>query len=534
MDKVEIIEALADGFHPAYNCAQYCFQSNSFKVSDGTKATFTIEVPDSIAGYSSGELIIILGKEYTTSNQNSYNTINTAPSQSNSEMAENFKQALESNSDIFEKFTFEVLGDVMVATAREEGVINDFMFDYSSLGATNPSAAPITTETQGSDTVYLENYRIVAEIWECENDILTNQILKDSRMPDKEGSLCIDFGKKLAPFLETLLACYEGMLTSSNWFADETISKEFCLIYGELYSDDLSECSIEPRTFYTGPKFTLFNGAFQDENFQEKFDNVNNNEWMSSMPDFSPLCDNTQMFLWINIGQILQDADASGLNVHPFYEFTYTDGTIIQRFGSQFTGGFDNQGFYAVGVGIPTISLILDSSKVLESWKASVIVRPPTSPPGVGTQYACKYFRRDATCCDMDISFCFLNEYGGYDTILFESVNTVELRSEYSIFESFIGCGGDSLRNGKDLLNNKAFDVFTATSKYFVDYEDREWLRQFIISPLKYAKFKVDGKEMFSKVILLDTSFTYWDEQDNVLRIFAQFILNKNLNIQKN
>ena len=84
------------------------------------------------------------------------------------------------------------------------------------------------------------------------------------------------------------------------------------------------------------------------------------------------------------------------------------------------------------------------------------------------------------------------------------------------------------------MLNNSAFDVYTVTSKYVVDYKDREWLRQAIMSPSKYVTFSIDGKKIFSKAILLDTSFIYWDEQDNNLRLSLQFILNKNLNVQKN
>lgn len=518
-----------DYFYPAYNCVEFCFNAPDFKQADGTKATFTLELADLASGYGAGADIVVAGQTYTTGTANTYNTIDTAPIQTKPDFAANCKEAFEKNKYLFNTFTFEVSGDELIATAREVGVLANFVFDYSSLGPTN---TPINSDTNGTEDEYLENYRAVIEVWECSNGELVKKISEETRIPDADGDFCINVGDKLAPFLETRLTCYEAMTTPSESLPDFGISMEFCLRYGELYSDDLSECNVEARGFETSDPFTIVNGAFQDENYDSKFPKYYSNEWLTSMPQYRRLCDDTQLYLWMNIKNISPEILEGTAEVRPYYELTYTDGSVFDYKGSELIEYEGNEWFFSIGAGIPSISPLLDPTKVLESWKVSLIVEPqPSGTPYLLDEY---YFKRDGSCCENQVDFCFLNEFGAYDNIFLERISSVNLQMEQSIFESFIGCGGDGVLKGKEVLNNSAFEVFTATSKFSYDYEDREWLRQFIMSPKKFAKFTIDGKEFFSKVVFLDTSFIYWDEQDNTVRLTVQFILNKNLKIQRN
>ena len=523
-----------DCYNPAYNCVEFCFNSTGFKSVTGTKATFSIELPGGVAGYSAGVVMIIAGETFTTGTSNLYNEIDTAPTQTAAEFAANVKEALESNSNIFDNFSISIVGDAAVATARENGIIENFDFDYTDpLFAGNE---PTNSDTQGTEDEYLENYRVVIEIWECsETGVLTNRVSKENRIPDQDGNLCVNVGEKLAPYLETFLAQYQALDDISSWYDDITISKRFCLRYGELYSDDISECSVSKRSFFNAGEFIIYNAAFQLDEFTSKNEDVCNIEWMTSMPDYTKLCETSQAFLWVNVADLLEQKILNpDLRVNSYIDFNYTDGTTESTILANITTVNAANGFYAVAAGIPIISIVANPAKTIDTWRMRIALRDTTLPIPTGDiYYSSQYFQR-VKCCENDINLYFLNEFGGYDTLLLQSLNTTELRQEFSVFESFIGCGGDVLANGKGVLGNSAFDVFTATADFSNNYKNRKWLRQAIMAAKKYAQFSIDGEDIFSKIVVFDTSLIYWDKQNNTLRVQIQFMLNQNLNIQKN
>ena len=530
-----------DCFHPAYNCIKYCFTCNDFLVAIGTKAQFTAEINPAIigGGYVAGASVITLaGQAFASSTQTTYNEMLTDGLFSKQQFSENIEASCIANTYLFENFSFSIVAEVLTAIAREEGEFDDYVFSHlDNVG--NPIPFPmIFSSTNGSDPVYRDNYRLIIEIWECQQGVQTRRISKESYIPDANGDFCINIGEKVAPLLETTFVHKEKILNglNSNWFYDFSISKEICLRYGELYSDDVDECNTQLRTFALTTSIVAVNSAFQREEQEDKYVQLCNDEFMTSMPDFAEFCDESLIFLWINLGAILALLDNPNKKAHPYYEFTYTDGTVDKRIGSQFIPSplQENDDFFAVGVGIPTVSAILIPSKQLHSWRARIVIRE-NSDPNTDQYFADQYFKR-ISCCDGQIDFYFLNEFGGIDTILMQTVTQIELQQEFAFTESFVDCEkNDAVESGIDTINQEAFDVFTITSRFTNDYETRLWLRQAIMSPKKWIRTTIPGQDsIFYKIIALDTSTIYYNESDNFLFLTLQYRINEDLNLQKN
>lgn len=260
-------EPSPDCLNPAYNCVKYCFLANDFQTQVGTKAQFTIEKDPVIVGHNPGLVYTIAGQDFTTGTVNSHNTINTAPVQNAAQYAANFKEALEFNSYIFNTFSIEIIADQVIATAREVGELDDFIFDYTASGT-----PPVNTDTNGLNDEYLENYRLVVEIWQETisplSELIHTKISSEAYTPDSDGTFCINIGEKIAPLLESRFVFDESLLIFA--FADETISGRFFIRYGESYSDTINSCDVELRDFVNSGTIGVINSAFQRQEQVEK------------------------------------------------------------------------------------------------------------------------------------------------------------------------------------------------------------------------------------------------------------------------
>lgn len=521
-----------DCLHPAYNCVTYCFKCNDFLISIGTMAQFTLEGEPTIAGYLPGVVFVVAGQTFNSGSQNTYNQVNTAPIQTPLEITTNFKAAFEANNYLFNNFTFQIVGGKLIATARNDGELPNFIFDYTAT-----PIPPLNSDTQGSFDVYRDNYRLAVEIWDCYSNSMMNKISSESYIPDQQGNFCLNIGGKIAALLQTTFVHKTAINVNSNWFYDYTISRRVCVRYGEIYSDDIEECGTEPRTFETAPSIVVVNSAFQRNEQQDKYLQLCATEFMTSMPDHTLMCENSLIFLWINLIDVFESLQPNQV-AYPYYEVNYYDGTIDSGIGSQFiqSGLIDpgNNDFVAMGAGIPTIGSMVDPNKQIMFWKAQIVIRTDGNPD-LDTFFGCKYFKM-TNCCEGQVEFYFLNEFGGIDTILFQQVQQIELSNSFSVVEQYTDCASnDALESGANIINQSAFDVYTITSKFTNDYETRLWLRQFIASPQKWVRANIIGNDdVFSKVIALDTSTVYYNESDSSLLLTLQWRFNEDLNLQKN
>lgn len=517
---------------PAYNCVKYCFEATDFLVSTGTKAVFTIELDPILSGYNPGGVFIIAGQPFTTGTTNTYNEIDTSPPQTQTEFANNCKAALEKNNFIYTNFEIKVSGTVMTATARNVGEISPFTFDYSAVGT-----PPINSDTQGTPNVYRDNYRLVTEIWQKVFDISLGDYLdvlinKEAYIPNAAGELCINIGEKIAALLETTFLHDANLAVSC--YKDITIAQRFFVRYGEAYSDDLDECNVQLREFVNSDVITVFNGAFQRGESTDKITLVCEHQFMTNAPDYTCVTRNSEQILWIYLKDILPQPPST-ITIRPKFILTYTDGTTDTGTGAQCLWSADNfPVFIAIPCGGVQLGFFANPAKTIDFYEVRIEQTDSLGP--VVTDYASQIFKVIPSC-GAEVEFYFLNEFGGYDTILFTQVSNISLEQQYSIFEEFLDCDDtNAIRAAKGVIDQSASDVFTVTSKFTNDYLTRRWLREFLVSPIKVIKtaIQTDENETFSKVLFVDPSQQYFSKDDNFLYLTLQFGMNEDINTQKN
>jgi len=133
----------------------------------------------------------------------------------------------------------------------------------------------------------------------------------------------------------------------------------------------------------------------------------------------------------------------------------------------------------------------------------------------------------DGFCCGNE-EFYFLGEVGGYDTILFNPLQAADLDYKYTEFSSTEPCTGDLLQGGKQEADSKAFEVYRTTSRFLDNYQNLNWIREFLKSPIRL--WRKEGK-VYRIMMLNDEVQLY--SKDGFLFIEIEYVLTFNLNQQK-
>lgn len=514
----------------AYNCIKYCFEATDFQTAIGTGAQFTIEKDPVIAGYAPGVEFTIAGQIFTTGTTNAYNEVNTAPTQTALQFVQNFEEALNKNNYIFTNFEISITGTTLTAKAREAGVVDNFVFDFSNFGT-----PPVSTNTQGTNNTYRENYRLAIEVWRrvtlLGGGVDDIKISSEAYTPDEDGNFCINLAGKIAPLLKSRYVMNLNQFLQ-GW-VDDSIAGRFFIRYGDLYSDTVDECDVQLRNFETSDLFIAFAAAFQREFQQDKLDYVCEHNWMTNMPDFIEICETTEVALTIWLGDLSQPSPTT-LELRAKFIFNYTDGTTSTATAPVIPPQDENLGkFRILPVGFSQTNFFKDAGKTIDYYEVRLEALDTASPPAV--DYASQFFKV-VPCCEGDVEFYFLNEYGGFDVILFSQIDAIELQQSNAVFESFIDCEEEETsRTGKDKINQIAGDVYTVTSKFPNEYKSRLWLREFLSSPEQFIKKTITGEpEIFTKVIVLSDSVRYYEKDNDTLLIQLSYILNEDLNLIRN
>ena len=518
---------------PAYNSIKYCFRSTDFELIIGTKATFSIELSNpllSIIPPSTG-FFEVAGFSFNTGTANLYNTLDTSAAYTKLEFAQNLLEMFTSNDYFFQNYTFAVVADALVATARENAIQPNFNFGYSNFPVSgNPI---VNSEANGTIDEDRPNYRIVVQIWECENGIPANLISKEAYQVDSNGGLCIDIASKVAPLLSTRFV--HDLPFFVAYHSDEQIVKRFCVRYGELYSDSLSVCGTESKTFVFADEIRAYNAAFQRDEQVLKNDIVCQPEFMTNTPDFTTLCEDSIAYLWINAYDIFVTPAPANTTVNPVVDFFYTDGTTSSWRSTQLIITPNGNKIFAVAAGFKSWESFADPLKKVDYWRMQIVVRDTSVAPADETFYASQYFKL-VSCCEGDVEFIFLNEYGAYDTIQFTQVDAVEFQSSNAVFESFLDPSEENaLRGGKDVVDLVNDNIITVTSKFVNDYKSLNWIEEFLNSPKKYIRAAVNGQEKkINKVLVQVDGVEYAKKDDNSIYLRLQYTINESLNHQRN
>jgi hypothetical protein len=516
---------------PAYNGIKYCFQSTEFQTAIGTRASFSIKLSGPILTVipPTIDFFEVAGFSFNVGNSNTYNTLDTSATYTQAEFAVNLKEMFEANDSFFQRYTFSIVSDALVATARENKLQSDFTFDYSNFPTSGNSL--ITSEANGTIDQYRSNYRIIAQIWQCDLDEPLYMVSEEAYQVNSIGQVCIDTGLKIAPLLETRFV--HDRPTNVAYYTDELITKFFLIRYGESYSESSLTCESESKSFATTDCIRVYNGAFQRDEVVLKNDIVCNVEFMTNTPDYTDLCEDSIAYLWINLWDIVQFPPPSSTNYFPHWEIFYTDGTSDAFVGTQLTVNIPDNKMYAIAAGFKSIAFNADPLKKVDSWRVRVLERDSAAP--LDTFYGSQYFNL-SSCCEGDVEFVFLNEYGAYDTMQFTQIDDIVFQNSNAVFESFLEPQQeDSLRGGQDIVDQFSNDVYTVTSKFTNYYGSIAWIREFLNSPKKYIRSSVDGQEKkINKVLVAVDGVQYSKNKDNTVYLRLSYRINEDLNQQKN
>lgn len=528
----------------AYNCVKFGFECTDFKTTAATFASFTIDCSAlSVVSIAPGGTIQIAGNIFTTDVVNTFELFDTQAVLTPASLTSNLFQAINLNNDLFTKYDIVQTSPTLItATARVSGVIDNSPFDVSAFFGTGV----VMLNTPGINAVYRENYRLIVELWEVINTaplapvnlVVTNKISSESYIPNENGEFYINLGNKIAPLLSSKLWMppFFGINPASD------LAKTFVVRYGESYSDGVSACETSPKNFATSNQFIVINSAFERQKAADYSLKLCDGGFMTNAPDYTELCEDSICYLWANLYNIVPFQNPFPVIRHePFMEIFYTDGTSsIHTYGAFGTGVFpyyqeNSEKIYAIEGGGRIMSFLADPSKTVSHWRVRVVVRDTALPIPTGdTYYLSQYFKL-ISCCEPRPEFYFLNPYGGYDTITFTQVLNAEIESEYAIFERFTSCESENTwTSGREKVNQSAFEVFEANSFFVNNYQNREWLKEFLASPIKYVRQSIEGVEIITKIIVFDTSVLYYSKDDNNIIIKLRYAFNEDINIQKN
>jgi hypothetical protein len=528
--------------NPAYNCVKYGFECTDFKTTAATFASFVIDTTAlSVVSIAPGSTIKLSGNLFTTDTTNTFELFDASAILTAAILASNLFAAMNFNNDLFTKFDIvQTSATVITATARVAGVIALYDFDSTAFIGTGVTITPVS----GIDADYRENYRLIVEIWESESGVPLKQISKESYIPSADGLFSINIGLKVAPLIKSRFA-HTLPFSPVSWTPDDIVSKTFCIRYGESYSDTVDSCTNVLRDFVTSDQILVVNSAFQRADAASKTAQICAGEFMSNVPDFTEMCEDSLGFLSMWYGNIVSYPIPPNTEYRAFWEIFYTDGTSSTHYGVSLnpivnTAPFRNR-FALLQHGGTYILFLANPLKTVDYYRARFVVVDTSVPIPTGdTYFGSKYFKM-VSCCGGAVEMYFQNEFGGFDTITFNPVDNIEIEQENAIFESFLDCADDVIdttglgTKGKGIINQTARDVFEVTSKFADTYQSRKWLREFLTSPEKYVRTTIEGEsEIFSKVIVVEGSTKYFSKDDNTLYLRFQYILNEDLNIQKN
>lgn len=514
---------------PVYNCVKYGFQCNDYRLSTGTNSNFTVEMSPLETGYNDpGAYILLAGQQFNMGTVNTYNEVNSAPTITPAQFATNLKAALEKNSYLFGLYTFQVLGTVLLASSRDVGEVPNFDFDI--VGFTT-QIEPTITNANGTNAVTRTNYNLQNQIWICDNnDNFSSRFTTENYTPQSNGAFEINIGAKVAPLVST--TPYPVLGDLNRFVFDENVINNIALRYGELYSEDIDECGITAREFDNTDCVLVLNAAL-DRSEQDKIERP----FLTSMPQLQPMCEDTPHYLWVNrpyLAEQIAPNTISSIDIK--YIINYTDGTQ-SIFNSAATLAFpagknERDGLFAVACEYDKFFKVSATpGKTVFSWGVALRVTDNTAAV---TEFDAHLFKLQS-CCDPSAEFYFLNEFGGFDTMLFTQLNTLSIGVENSLFDEFSDCEQvDTFETGQQLTNINASRSYVVNSKFVRKYDSEQWIEQFLKSPVKYARLQTGDRVLIKRLTDAASTDTVYNEDDNTITLTVEFSDNELLNVQNN
>jgi hypothetical protein len=516
--------------NPVYNCLQYCFQSNDYQQQNGVLAEFQIDFTNP-TNEADGILISVAGSAFQTGTPTTFEKFQMTggPPLTLVQIVDNFVQMLQANFDFFTNWIITRTSGVGIESvfgvARTEKAFTPYTFTFPF------TFPPAVNATNGSAPVYLDNYRLIVEIWDCSDaDTLTTRLSQNAYEFNPEDSqVCIDLSRNLSSLVSTT---FPGLvLADDSPIKDTNICRTICLRYGQIFDEGLTDCDATPQYFETSSPIVIINSAFQKP---EEVDSINSGNplmaafcytgeptrFLTDYPAGLKVCPDSCFWLWYNL-----DADLSGFTnptVAAFYRFFYTDNTISSSIRS--SRDLSTLGCWAVPAGECQVGYLADPLKTIEAIETTIIITDDAPSSTIISEQFLLEIDLTACCCR---EFYFLNEKGGFDIIRFNCETNIDLNISSAEVCGFENCEGDILKGGKAEADRRAFETFTAFGRWNEEYFDLDWFRQFLKSPIRYLR--EDGK--LYKIKLLTDEIALFRFEEKIF-IELDYILSFELNQQ--
>lgn len=530
MDSHPTIDIIETPQNPAavYNCIDYCFRANDYILVPGALAAFWLDfAPDN---YPDGITISVGGKPFKTLTPGGIGSFSWQGTIA--AFSQNFVDMLNRDYYFGKNFTNILSFGFPFSVAKKVGAIPGWSLFFPV--AVPPSAL---LSNPGTDIVLRSNYLFVVEIWTYQLffGTLTRQDLVASRSYEPNpvtGEICIDISKAVRSLVSTT---FPGLTGSLSVVSDTNYIKKIGLRYGEVYSDESGTCEALPRWFEDSTPIDIINAAFQRDDLLKIepfiFDYSGAaTRFLTNRPNFSQLCSDSFSWLWYHYDEDLAafiNSDPLLFNFVAFVEFTYTNGSGSEAnidAGLTFDGGV-----LIVPAGLAQLSSLATPGLIVSSYKITMGLFIGEFSELTPLSETLVFDVADGGFCCCHEEFYFLSEPGGFDTILFNCLREVDLDYSYTEFHSYEPCEGDLLRGGREEAETKAFEIFRTSTRFLDNYQNINWIREFLKSPKRY--WRKDGQVY--KIMLLNDQVEL-RRKDGFIYIILEYVLSFELNTQKN
>ena len=504
--------------NPVGNCIQYCFEATDFQNVLGVNAFFSVTFFDP-SNYADGIPISIAGKDFETGTPTTFEQFQwtDGPPLTIAQMADNLAQMLNANFAFIGNWTIARTSfpglETVTASSKEEKNFSPFTFSFPV------AIPPLLVTLNGTDPEFKKDYEIVIQIWDCDAlGVLTNLLSTTSFEPDTATSeVCADLSRDLSTLVQTT---WPGLLPGSDQpLQDTTVCRRICLRYGQIFDESASDCDVTPQYFETASPITIINAVFQKpveaESILTSTDLMDAwcyqgepTRFLTDYPQSVKVCPDSCFWLWYNFDidlTLFVDPEA-----YAFYRFFYTDGSISPSIQS--VRDLIRNGCWTIPAGECQVGYLADPLKVIEAIETTIILLHDAGALLISESFTLQIDR--SKCCCRE--FYFLNEKGGFDTLMMNCEQDVDLELSSSEVCGFENCTGDILQGGKQEADRRAFEVFKVFTQFNSDYVDLDWFRQFLKSPIRYVRV---GEEVYKIKLLTDSIPTFRHDEKVFLEL---------------
>lgn len=517
--------------NPVWNCVEFCFKANDYVLVAARKAAFLFN--PGATPIADGTTVIFAGRTFITATPSGLGSFSWQGT--NSQVIAEILKMFTEDYFMGANFVFyETFGSIFLQALEAKEFPNWLM--------SIPPTSLSSLDQGGKDLVLRKNYRLVIEVWETDKyGALLGIVTTRGYEPNtKDSKLCIDISKALRPLTQTT---FPGLNATASISEDIEGLKHFSLRYGEIYGETSSSCEATPQFFERSSHYPIINAALQKDggNMQPFCYSFMGNEatrFLTNRPNYTEICKDSLAWLWFYIDDAvlvelarMQNDEAPGSYIASELVITYTNGSDVRYSTSILPNSAlgDKKGLYYIPSGLPQVGFAADPTLTVSSYEIYVGFMNSTTGlvrPSITERFT--YIIADNGFCCCKEEFYFLNELGGFDTILFNCLQESDLMLSGTEFISYEQCGGDLLKGGKQALDTTSYEVFKVTTRFLNNYNSINWFREFLKSPRRLWK----REEKVYKILLLNEQVELRRKEGFVF-VTLEFILSYDLNTQQ-